>query len=521
MMNTPDRDRLQDPLATPTYVETEEATFFRLALLSLVDYDKVRETEAKRLSIRVATLDKEVARRRPKEQDHQQPFEVSDPWPEPVEGARLLDDISQAVKRFIVCDDATAVATALWVSMTHFIDVVQVCPLAIITAPEKRCGKSQLLWLIGKLASRSLPASNISPAALFRCIDAWQPTLMIDEADAFMKESEEIRGILNAGHSRESAHVIRVVGDDHEPKAFNVFGAKAIAGIGHLADTLMDRAIVLELRRKKPDEQVDRLRHAEPGLFEALRSKLVRYAADNLESLRHARPVLPDEINDRAADNWEILLAIANLAGSNWPDKARKAALKISGEVEPVQTVGIELLSDIKEIFNERGVDKLFTADLIEALCSDEEKSWATYNRGKPLSPRQLGKRLSEYGIASADIRIGYTNKKGYQASHFADAFARYLQSPHLSATPRQVNDDGGFSVAGGNPVALQINLSVTKPGDDEAADLVGQAAFVADIEQCSATENAPATLEAAPTLGCRVVADKSPKSPEVIEGDI
>ncbi|MBK8318826.1 MAG: hypothetical protein IPL05_09715 [Betaproteobacteria bacterium] len=164
--------------------------------------------------------------------------------------------------------------------MTWFMDVVQVAPLAVITAPEKRCGKSQLLFLLGRLVHRPMAASNITSAALFRAVDAWKPTLLVDEADAFMKDNEELRGLLNCGHTRDSAYIIRVVGDDHTPKRFNVWGAKALAGIGHLADTIIDRSIVLELRRKLPHEEVLRLRHAEPGLFDDLSAKLARFAID-------------------------------------------------------------------------------------------------------------------------------------------------------------------------------------------------------------------------------------------------
>lgn len=146
--------------------------------------------------------------------------------------------------------------------MTWFIDVVQVAPLAVITAPEKRCGKSQLLFILGRLVYRPLAASNITAAALFRSIDLWGPTLLIDEADAFIKDNEELRGLLNCGHTRDSAYIIRVVGDNFTPTRFNVWGAKALAGIGHLSETLMDRSVTLELRRKTPYEKVDRLRHA-------------------------------------------------------------------------------------------------------------------------------------------------------------------------------------------------------------------------------------------------------------------
>ena len=105
-----------------------------------------------------------------------------------------------------------------------------------------------------------------------------------------MRENEELRGIINCGHTRDSAKIIRVVGDDFTPTEFHVWGAKALAGIGHLSDTLMDRAVVLELRRKLADEKIERLRHAEPNLFKTLTAKLARFPQDYAEEMQQARP---------------------------------------------------------------------------------------------------------------------------------------------------------------------------------------------------------------------------------------
>jgi putative DNA primase/helicase len=183
--------------------------------------------------------------------------------------------------------------------------------LAVITAPEKRCGKSVLLQLIGEMVLKPLSASCISPAALYRAIDAWSPTLLIDEFDTFADKNEPLRGVLNSGHTRHSAFTIVCSGDDNEPTRFGTWGAKALAGIGKLPETVMDRSILLELRRKLPHEQVSKLRHNKGSVFEVLSSKLMRFSQDHSEAIRYARPNMPDSLNDRAADNWEPLLAIA------------------------------------------------------------------------------------------------------------------------------------------------------------------------------------------------------------------
>ncbi|RQW87939.1 MAG: DUF3631 domain-containing protein [Geobacter sp.] len=454
----------------------------RLAALSPLQYDLVRKAEAKTLGVRPGTLDAavKVARKEDAGNDDS-PFEEVEPWPDPVNGAELLTTIATIVHRFIICGKETAVAVALWVAMTWFMDVVQVAPLAIITAPEKRCGKSLLLFLIGRLVPRPLMSSSITPSALFRSIDLWKPTLLIDETDACLKDNEELRGLINCGHTRDSAYTIRCVGDDHTPTKFNVYGAKALSGIGHVADTLMDRSIILELRRKLPHESVDRIRHAEPGLFDDLRSKLARFADDNSEQVRLARPNLPPSLNDRAQDNWEPLLAIAMIAGGDWLNTATATALKLSGGESLSLSIGTELLADIQEIFERKQVDRISTAELIKELVSDDEKPWATYNKGFQIKPRQIAARLKGYNIQSKTIRIGYGDTpKGYEINQFKEAFCRYIPIiPPVSATPPQNNTQAALHVADEQP----------------------RCGSVADTNT-----RAPAQIQ-----GCGVVADRNP----------
>lgn len=446
----------QASLATALESETLDEAVYRLSNLPALEYEKIRETEAKRLEVRVGALDKEVSIARKSKQEEggkAAMFQTVEPWPEEIDADQLLHEIHKTMRRFIVCSNETAVSATLWIAFTWFIDRVQVAPLAVITAPEKRCGKSQLLNLFSLLCYRALVASNIAPAAVYRIIEAHAPTLLIDEADSFMKDNEELRGVINSGHTRQSAYVIRCVGDDHEPRQFSTWGAKALSGIGHLPETIMDRAVILELRRKLPSESVQRLRHAEPETFKRLASKLARFAADAGLTIARARPVLPDELNDRAQDNWEPLLAIADHAGGDWPRLARNAALKLSGMEQEAVSLSAELLADIKEVFEAKRTERMSTADLIQQLCEDDEKSWATYNRGKPITPRQVAKKLKEYGIASKNLRVGYEVVKGFDHEQFKEAFARYLAlSPevalHRYKSP-EASSHAGFGVAG------------------------------------------------------------------------
>lgn len=368
-------------------------------------------------------------------------FEEVEPWPEPVDGADLLDDVTHALARHVIADKETLRAAALWAAFTWLVDVVQVAPIANITAPEKRCGKSILLTALGKLANRPLQVSNIAPAALYRSIELWAPTLLIDEVDAFLAAHEDARGILNAGFTRDSAIVIRCVGDDHMPTAFNVWGAKALCGIGKIADTLADRSVPLRLRRRTAGENVESLRHSDPALWESLRSRLARFALDSAEAIGKARPSPIPGLNDRANDAWEPLLAIADQAGDHWPKSARNAAIALHGLEGESPSIGAELLADVKEVFEAKSASKVFSADLLEALVADEEAPWATWNRGKPMSPRQLSAKLAEFGIKSKQVRIGIdSGRKGYEKADFVEAWHRYLptDTPRKSSTSLQ-----------------------------------------------------------------------------------
>ena len=435
--------------AKPTADEAAiERRVVELSGLTEIKYGLARASAAKELGIPVGLLDKLVkqARRAPGDTADGVVFADVEPCDAETDPAALLNEICGTIRRFVVCEPEVGVAVALWIVFTWLIDRVGVAPLLVITAPEKRCGKSQLLSLVGFLSSRPLPASNISSAAVFRVVEAHSPTLLLDEADTFMKENEELRGIVNSGHTRQSAFVIRTVGDEHEPKRFSTWGAKAIAGIGRLPETTLDRAVVVELKRKLPSEKTDRLRHADRGQFERLCRMLARFAADNGAAIEAARPDLPEALNDRAQDNWEPLLAIADRAVGRWPAMARSAALKLSGAAQEATSSSEELLSDVRAVFDATGDEKISTADLLRALIGKEESPWAAYHAGKPMTARNLAKRLGEYSIKSTNVRFGHEVQKGFHRSQFADAFARYLpQAPSGNdATPLQNPESQG-----------------------------------------------------------------------------
>lgn len=435
--------------------------------LSAIEYDRLRKQMAKKLDIRMETLDDEVEAIRKKRLEADREAENSiitslEPWPEKIDGILLLDEIHRTIGRFIVCDEKTKVAASLWITFTWFIDHVQVAPIAMITAPEKRCGKSQLLSLIDKLACRPLMASNITPAAVFRVIEDRRPTLLIDEADTFMDDkNSELGGIINSGHTRDTAYVIRVCGEEFEAKQFSTWGAKAIAGIGRRTETIEDRSINLRLRRKLPSEEIERLRHAEPNLFKNLSQKLCRFAHDHGVDIKHMRPNLPEELHDRAQDNWESLLSIADFVGGTWPERARKAALEISGSEHEPPSIATELLSDIQAIFEKEETAKIHTVDLIEMLCADDEKPWEHFKQDKKITSRQLATLLKAFGVRSKDVKIGGEVRKGYSLADFEDSFARYL--PDLSAAPLHTLPEKETGVAGKKVSSATKNINATE----------------------------------------------------------
>lgn len=436
----------------------EDAYLIHLAGLKPLAYARIRKAAGEALGgIPLGILDKLVAAARKELLAESGDTETSgtsvifddvEPWPTPVNGAAVLDDAFALLCRYVIADRETLRAAALWCALTWYADYATVLPLALITAPEKGCGKSTLLAALAKLASRPLWASNVTPAALFRAVEHWKPSLFIDEADTFMKDNPELVGVINSGHTRDTAYVIRTVGDSFEPRQFSTWGPKAISGIGAhgVAETITSRSVVLMMRRKLPGERCDNLRHCDRDAFHMVKRQFARWADDHGETFAHMRPTL-DGLSNRTADNWEPLLAIADLAGGEWPRLARLAAHKLTNTEDEAPSFNEELLGDIKAVFERMGVDRISTAQLIEELCRDEESAWATYNRGRPLSPRQLSKRLGEFGIVSNSVRIGINTPKGYRLDQFADAFTRYLLTPpSQSATPPQANNGAGYS---------------------------------------------------------------------------
>lgn len=263
------------------------------------------------------------------------------------------------------------------------------------------------------------------------------PTLLFDEIDAIFGpkagEKEDLRGLLNAGY-RRGVRVHRMGGPKMTTlEEFEVFCAKVFAGIGDLPDTIADRSIRIRLVRKTRGEVTDRFRRRDvvPDA-DLLRERVTRWARPAVDRLRDARPSLPDELDDRAQDVWEPLLAIADVAGPEWGTRARLAAVSLSsGEQREEDSLGIRLLGDVRRAFDQRGVDRFATAELIAALATDEESPWADWHGRGSIPPKSLATILRPYGIRSRTIRLDTGDTpKGFHREQFEDAWNRFVPLP-------------------------------------------------------------------------------------------
>ena len=325
----------------------------------------------------------------------------------------------------------SAEAAALWILHAHTQEAFFVSPILTITSPEKRCGKTTLLSIIGAMSPRPLPFSNCTPAVLFRAVEKFRPTVLIDEADTFLRGKQadpELRGLINSGHTRAAAFVLRTVGDSHEPVKFTTWAPKVISLIGNLPETLEDRSIVLRMRRRASHERIERLRAERLSELSPIVRKAARWAVDHFEKLKESDPPVPDEIaSDRARDNWRPLLTIADTAGGPWPKRARRAAVSLSTTESAVESYGVLLLQDIRELFERDRADRLSSSEIIRALTDLEERPWAEYHDGKPLTPPRLAKMLRPFEITPDTIRTEGKTAKGYHREKFKDAWGRYL----------------------------------------------------------------------------------------------
>jgi putative DNA primase/helicase len=432
-----------------------------LSALSPVEYGRIRDDFAARLGTPVKFLDDEYKeRRKGKSDDEGDALPSPDPWAEPVDGAELLDKLTKTAASHLILPSGAAETIALWTLFAHAHDSFHMSPVLGITSPTPECGKTTVLTFLGAVVPRCLPAANITPAAVFRAVEKWSPTLLIDEADTFLRDNNELRGILNSGHNRGCAFVIRTTGDNYEPKRFCTWAPKAVALIGKLPATLASRAIHIALRRKMPSETVTELRPERRDHLIPLCRQAARWTSDNADKLRLEEPRLPANIYGRTADNWRPLLAIADVAGGHWPEVARGIAQSLNGKFSE-ETAGIMLLDDLRRIFA-KGKQQITSVSLVETLVAMEDRPWPEWKNGRPITARQVAKLLDPFEIRPGQVWEHGKNLRGYERAQFDDAFSCYLgTSPSTSASPLDPLETGAFSEIdplGSKPVLADRN---------------------------------------------------------------
>jgi hypothetical protein len=386
-------------------------------------------------------------------------FDPIEPWPNSVDGAALLYELSDTIGSYVVLSQSQRDGVALWAVFTHAHDLRDFAPLLIAKSAVKRSGKSRLVEVFERLAPRPLYVAGLTAAFIERAIEDHHCTLLIDEADRLRKgdqaTAERIDAQLNRSFKRQGAKVgknVPLPGGGYAPRLFSTWAPTLIAGIGDQADTAEDRAVIIILKRKLTTEKVKQLRARDGADLAVLGRKIARFVADNENFLRVHEPEPLDVANDRAKDVFEPLLTIAAAAGGSWPRRAREAAKALLDVVEE-EDLKIILLGDIRVIFfdafppdhhqhSETPEDdeaqrngwygpRVTSKGLVEELLKLEERPYGAFGKTqKPLTQNGLARMLKGFGVRPGTIRFGKT-AKGYYLRAFEDAFERYLLPIH------------------------------------------------------------------------------------------
>jgi hypothetical protein len=443
----------------PHQAGTVQEAIDLLADCTLVEYEGYRKLIADEWHMRAFVLDDMVAAKRKEKAKRRKTNGKTNGANVPAaDGAALLDSVYAFLGRFVAypAEDAH-IAHVLWIAHAHLMASWESTPRIAFLSPEPASGKTRALEATELLVPLPVEAINVTPAYLFRKVgdEAGAPTILFDEVDTIFgprakNDNEEIRGLLNAGHRRGAVAGRCVVkGKIIETEEIPAYCAVALAGLGDLPDTLLSRAVIVRMRRRAPSEQIEPYRrrvHAPAG--HNLRDRLAAWAGAVVEAATLALPDMPAGVEDRNADMWEPLLAVADLAGGGWPERARVSCVShVSDSMRGTPSLGIRLLSDLRTIFGEQ--EALSTNHILEALHQIEDAPWADL-KGKPLSSRGLSYMLKKYGVVRKQVRVVDWNGKGYAREDLHDAWQRYVplgtppiesETSETSVTPEADSD--------------------------------------------------------------------------------
>ena len=367
-----------------------------------------------------------------------EPAETTEPWPEPVNIAVVLQELGDKISRYVVMQKHQLMAAQLWTAHTWLYDyqVPIHSPILAATSAEPNSGKSTLVVAVGRASPRF--SLNIEPTGptLYRYVDATKPTIAIQEADDLFTRKSDLKHIINAGWTRGPKIPRQVnIGSVLHTVEFDPFTPKAIDMLGHnLPRTTRTRCIELRMRPKLKTEKVEQFNQLDDAEFAVLRRKLARFAADNAAALKDAKPILPSDLINRDAANWWLLLAIAELAGGEWPKRAREAAERLTRRGRRPSD-GVQLLAAFKDIFA-TGRKEITSESVVAELHKDPTSIWAEYKYGGPITQRQVAHLLDAFDIDPVVVhptKRSNSSPRGYKASQFVDVLTRFLPTdPHI-----------------------------------------------------------------------------------------
>jgi hypothetical protein len=375
------------------------------------------------------------------------------PWPEPVDGAKLLTAIRGVFERYTVLAPHASEALALNALRTHVMEAFEFNPLLVVISPVERCGKTHVLGINASLVARPWLASRVTSAAVPRIIDGDHPSLILDEVDTYKSLHDDFKGTINSCHHRPSASVTiqtQLPSGEWAPRMFSTYTPVFLGFIGSdtLPRTQWDRSVVVYMKRKKVDEVREDFDDKARADLLPLKRQAIRWAIDNRDALGAIKPKLPEGLNDRQQDSWRPLLAIAERASGLWPKWAREAAVALTDEQPDETPVNVYLLGRLRDIFGED--PQLPSSNILARLNQDDEAPWKRANNGTGLDAHELAKHLRDFQVRPRSLYWHTSNwpaeswgpypvggiAKGYPRVKLEDAWARYLASPVGPPTP-------------------------------------------------------------------------------------
>jgi hypothetical protein len=406
--------------------ELTKDVVIELAGMTRLEYAQKLGREAKKYKTPVRLLEKAVEDVRIEQAVEKmlEPHWEIRPSDDPVDAKALFAEIEARILQHVVMPRDLAFVVALWIGQSWIHEHATYSPILGVTSPERDSGKSTLMGVIRFLVPRSLMSVGISAAALYRSIEKWHPTLVLDECDELFADNPDLLRVVNSGWTPGTG-VVRCDPETNEPGTFPTFGPKAIAGKGKkMPETLLSRIIFIQMKRRLRGEKIGHFRYLDDAGFQRLRSHLARWAQDCGETLGAALPDQPEGFINRTASNWQLMFAIADSIGEG--ERARTVAQDTAGMTD-MASAGVALLRDIKAVFAASTLDYVTSKSLIDRLAADPEKPWAEWSRGKPITEKGVAALLHEYHIFSRNVGSRDTQSKGYRKADFEEAWERYL----------------------------------------------------------------------------------------------